>query len=309
MDRLNEWLSFADGWLASSAWFPWVLLMVGAWFTIYLGLPQFRFFGRAWKVLFGKTTRKEAPGDTSHFQAMSTALSGTVGTGNIGGVALALAVGGPAAIFWMWATAVVGMTTKFVEVTLSHKYREVDGKGLISGGPMYFMEKRLKMKPLAILFAIATILSALGSGNLPQSRNLAEGVEASFGIPHAVTGLVLAIALALVIVGGIKVIARVTSKIVPLMGFIYALGALAVLVTNFEKVGPSFDAIFSSAFTGSATVAGYRGAAAGSEGPPRLGPRQHELWCFDRSQSPPGTVRGLEAIPPAEEPPAPDGGP
>ncbi|MYJ74143.1 MAG: alanine:cation symporter family protein, partial [Gammaproteobacteria bacterium] len=208
----------------------------------------------------GRHTRPDAEGDTTHLQALSTALSGTVGTGNIGGVAFAIFLGGPAALFWMWATAFVGMTTKFVEVTISHKYRVKDDNGEIAGGPMYFMERGLNMKWLAVFFAAATVLSTLGSGNMPQSNNMAEGLNASFDIPTWASGLVLATLLALVIIGGIKRIARVATAIVPVMGILYAIGAFAVLATNYHEVGPAFLAVIQDAFTGSAAAGGFLGA-------------------------------------------------
>lgn len=261
MDQFKTVLEFLDGILGGSAWFTTFLVLVGLYFTLYLGLPQIRYFRKGWRVLFkGGSENIDKPGDTTNFQAMSTALSGTVGTGNIGGVALALALGGPAALFWMWVTAAVGMTTKFVEVTLSHKHRETDEQGFVVGGPMYFMEKRLNAKWLAIFFCAATIFSCLGSGNLPQSNNVASGIEASFGVPPWITGSLLAILLALVIVGGIKRIAKVTSAVVPVMGVIYLLGAAAVLIHNYGNVIPSFLLIFESAFTGSAAAGGFLGA-------------------------------------------------
>ncbi len=260
MDRLTDVLHFLDGLLGAAWYFPWALLGVGAFFTVYLGFPQIRYFGRAWGILFGRHTRKDAEGDASHFQALSTALSGTVGTGNIGGVGLAIFLGGPAALFWMWATAFVGMTTKFVEVTLSHKYRVTDDKGEVAGGPMYYMERGLRMKWLAAFFAAATLLSAVGSGNMPQSNNLVSGLEASFGVPPSVSGGVLALLLGLVILGGITWIARVASVIIPVMGVGYAVGALAVIAANVEQVVPSFGAVFRDAFTGSAASGGFLGA-------------------------------------------------
>ena len=208
MQGLNDFFIFLDGLLGAAWYFPWLLLGVGVFFTFYLGFPQIRYFKRAWGTLAGHYTSHDAEGDTSHFQALSTALSGTVGTGNIGGVALALHLGGPAALFWMWATAFVGMTTKFVEVTISHKYRVKDEKGEMAGGPMYYMERALNMKWLAVFFAVATVLSTLGSGNMPQSNNMAAGLHTSFGIPTWITGALFALLLALVILGGIRRIAQ-----------------------------------------------------------------------------------------------------
>jgi AGCS family alanine or glycine:cation symporter len=261
MDVLNDFLLLLDSFLGSAAWFPYVLLGTGLFFTVYLGFPQIRYFKHAWKVVSGKYDRKGDEGDTSHFQALATALSGTVGTGNIGGVALALHIGGPAALFWMWMTAFMGMTTKFVEVTLSHKYREKTSDGTMAGGPMYFMDKGLNMKWMGILFAIATVASSFGTGNLPQINNIAQAMNATFDIPHALTGGVMAVLLALVIIGGITRIAAVTSKLVPSMSIIYLVGALSVILYNIENVIPSLVAIFSDAFTGSSAVGGFLGAS------------------------------------------------
>ena len=261
MNAVENILKFLDNLLGAAPYFPYVLLGVGLFFTFYLGFPQIRYFNEAWRVLLGRRTRPDAEGDTSHFQALTTALSGTVGTGNIGGVAFAIFLGGPAALFWMWATAFLGMTTKFVEVTISHKYRIKDENGQIAGGPMYYMERGLHMKWLAIAFAAFTVISALGSGNLPQSNSLAAGVEASFGVPTWMTGLVLALLLGTVIIGGIRRIAAVTSKIVPFMGGLYTLGAFAVIASNIENVVPSFISVFQSAFPGSAAAGGFLGAS------------------------------------------------
>ena len=261
MNAVENILELLDNLLGAAPYFPFALLGVGLFFTLYLGFPQIRYFGEAWRILLGRKTRADAEGDPSHFQALTTALSGTVGTGNIGGVAFAIYLGGPAALFWMWATAFLGMTTKFVEVTISHKYRIKDEKGQIAGGPMYYMERGLHMKWLAIAFAVFTVISALGSGNLPQSNSLASGVEATFGIPTWMTGMVLAVLLGAVIIGGIRRIAAVTAKIVRFMGGLYAIGAFAVIVSNIEHVVPSVLAVFQSAFTGSAAAGGFLGAS------------------------------------------------
>ncbi|MBL4820643.1 MAG: sodium:alanine symporter family protein [Gammaproteobacteria bacterium] len=261
MDAVNNFLLFLDGFLGSSPWFPYFLLSVGIFFTVYLKFPQVRYFKHAINVARGKYDTPQALGDTSHIQALSTALSGTIGTGNISGVALALHLGGPAALFWMWMTAFFGMTTKFVEVTMSHKYREITDDGSVAGGPMYYMEKGLNAKWLAIIFAIATVLSAFGTGNLPQINSIAAGMEATFSIEPVVTGGVLSVLLALVIIGGIKRIARVATAIVPTMAVIYLVGAIAVIIPNMENIIPSFIAIFSNAFNGSAAAGGFLGAS------------------------------------------------
>ena len=260
MDAVNDFLIFIDGYLGSALWFPAFLLSTGIFFTIYLGFPQIRYFKHAIGITTGKFDKDGAPGDTTHFQALATALSGTVGTGNIGGVALALHLGGPAALFWMWMTAFFGMTSKFVEVTLSHKYRTKTADGTMAGGPMYYMEKGLNAKWLAILFAIATVLSSFGTGNLPQINSIAAGLESTFALEPIVTASVLSVLLALVIIGGISRIAKVAAAIVPTMAIIYLVGAFAVILPNMGNVIPSFVSIFSDAFTGSAAVGGFLGA-------------------------------------------------
>ena len=173
---------------------------------------------------------------------------------------MALHLGGPAALFWMWMTAFFGMTSKFVEVTLSHKYREQTSDGTIAGGPMYYMEKGLNAKWLAVIFAIATVLSSFGTGNLPQINSIAAGLESTFSLDPLITASILSVLLALVIIGGITRIARVAAAVVPTMAFIYLVGAFAVIIPNIGNVLPSFISIFSDAFTGSAATGGFLGA-------------------------------------------------
>jgi len=261
LDAVNDFLIYIDSFLGSAIWFPTLLLATGIFFTLYLGFPQIRYFKHAIGVTTGKFDKDGARGDTSHFQALATALSGTVGTGNIGGVALALHLGGPAALFWMWMTAFFGMTSKFVEVTLSHKYRNETADGTMAGGPMYYMEKGLNAKWLAIVFAIATVLSSFGTGNLPQINSIASGLESTFDLDPWITASVLSILLALVIIGGISRIAKVAATIVPTMAVIYLIGAFAVIIPNIGNIVPSFLSIFSNAFSGSAAVGGFLGAS------------------------------------------------
>ena len=261
MESILEVLQYIDGMIGGSEWFTLVLLGTGIFFTVYLKFPQIRYFRFAIKVVSGKFDKKSDVGDTSHFQALATALSGTVGTGNIAGVALAIYLGGPAAIFWMMVTALIGMTTKFVEVTLSHKYREKASDGSIAGGPMYYMKNKLHMKWLAVIFAAATVFSSFGTGNLPQINSISNSVLATFGIDRWITGLVLAVLLALVIIGGIKRIAKVTEKLVPAMALIYFTGALTVILYNYENILPSLEAIVTSLFTGTAATGGFLGAS------------------------------------------------
>ncbi len=261
MHKLNEILGVIDGYIGGSQWFVFLLLGTGIFFTIYLKFPQFRYLKHSLRIVRGKFDKEDDKGDTSHFQALTTALSGTVGTGNIAGVALAIHLGGPAALFWMLVTAAVGMTTKFVEVTLSHKYREVAEDGSIAGGPMYYMKNRLNLKWLAVIFAIATVLSSFGTGSLPQINSISNSLFETFGINHMLTGGILALLLGFVIIGGIKRIAKVTSRLVPIMAIIYFIGAIAVILYNAENVIPSLQAIFGDVFTGTAATGGFLGGS------------------------------------------------
>ncbi|NOZ45236.1 MAG: alanine:cation symporter family protein [Chlorobi bacterium] len=261
MHTINNFLQVIDSYIGSSEWFVLLLLGTGLFFTIYLKFPQFRYLAHSIRIVKGKYDKKDDKGDTSHFQALATALSGTVGTGNIAGVALAIHLGGPAALFWMLVTALLGMTTKFVEVTLSHKYREVAEDGTISGGPMYYMKNKLNMRWLAAIFAIATVLSSFGTGNLPQVNSISNSVFATFGIKQIITGGVLAVILGFVIIGGIKRIAKVTEKLVPTMAIIYFIGAFAVIFYNYENIIPSLFAVIKDVFTGTAATGGFLGAS------------------------------------------------
>lgn len=272
MQKINDFLVMLDGYIGGHPWFVILLLGTGIFFTIYLRFPQFRFFRHAIDIVRGKYDHHLDVGDTSHFQALSTALSGTVGTGNIAGVALAIHLGGPAALFWMLVTAAIGMCTKMVEVTISHKYRDVLPDGTISGGPMYYMKKRLNIKTksgkiiktgavIGAFFAIATVLSSFGTGSLPQINSISNAVFSTFGINHIVTGAILAFVLALIIIGGIKRIAKVTEKLVPGMAIFYFIGAMLVIGTNYQNIIPSIISIFSTVFTGTAAIGGFLGAS------------------------------------------------
>ncbi|MDM8160460.1 sodium:alanine symporter family protein [Labilibaculum sp. K2S] len=260
MHRLNDFLAGIEIYLGGSNWFTFLLLLTGIFFTIYLKFPQIRFFKHALKVVRGKYDKPGEKGDASHFQALATALSGTVGTGNIAGVAFAIYLGGPAALFWMLVTAFLGMTTKFVEVTLSHKYREIDEKGFISGGPMYYMKNKLKMPWLAGFFAAMTIVSSFGTGSLPQINSISSSLYSTFGFDQMITGGVLAVLLAFVILGGIKRIVKVTDKLVPAMAIIYFVGAISVILYNYENIIPSLVSVFANVFTGTAATGGFLGA-------------------------------------------------
>jgi AGCS family alanine or glycine:cation symporter len=272
MHAVNDFLVKLDGYLGGHPWFMVLLIGTGLFFTFYLGFPQIRYFRHALRITRGKYDHSHDIGDTSHFQSLATALSGTVGTGNIAGVALAIHLGGPAALFWMLVTAAIGMCTKMVEVSISHKYRDILPDGSVSGGPMYYMKKRLNIKTrngkliktgvvLGAFFAGATILSSFGTGSLPQINSISNSVFASFGIKHIITGAILSVLLGLVIIGGIKRIAKVTSVLVPFMALIYLIGALLVIFSHPENIIPSFVSIFADAFTGSAAAGGFLGAS------------------------------------------------
>ncbi len=271
MHKLNDFLVMLDGYLGGHVWFMVLLIGTGLFFTIYLGFPQIRYFRHAIRITKGKYDHSHDVGDTSHFQALSTALSGTVGTGNIAGVALAIHLGGPAALFWMLLTAAIGMCTKMVEVSISHKYRDILPDGSVSGGPMYYMKKRLNITTrkgkvlktgliLGSFFAGATILCSFGTGSLPQINSISNAVFTTFGVKHIITGAILSVLLALIIIGGIKRIAKVTSVMVPFMAILYLIGSLIVIFSNYQNILPSLGAIFGDAFTGSAAAGGFLGA-------------------------------------------------
>lgn len=271
MQKVTDFLSNIDSHIGGSQWFIYLLLGTGLFFTIYLVFPQIRYFKYALKIVRGKFDRDGDEGDTSHFQALTTALSGTVGTGNIAGVALAVHLGGPAALFWMLMTAMIGMTTKFVEVTLSHKYREKAADGSIVGGPMFYMKKRLNIelpsgkilktgKWMAVIFAVATVFSSFGTGSLPQINSISNSLWETFSIPHMATGAVLTVLLAFVIVGGIKRIAKVTQTLVPGMAIIYFIGAFLVIAYNYENILPSLASVIKDVFTGASATGGFLGA-------------------------------------------------
>ena len=259
MDSLNSYILLVDSYFGSAPWFPLLLLSIGIFFTFYLGIPQLKFFFKGWKILF--SSGKDNVGQTTPFQALSTALSGTVGTGNIGGVAMAIFIGGPAALFWMWVTAFLGMTTKFVEVSLSHHYREKNVFGEVFGGPMIYMEKGLNMKWLGAIFAFCLLISTFGSGNMPQIDNISSTIESSFGVNPLLTSIAMSILVALVIIGGIKRISSIAASIVPLMAFIYLVGGLSVLIFNYENIIPSFKVIIHDVFEGTSVAGGFLGAS------------------------------------------------
>ena len=239
------------------------LLGTGAFLTIRLGFVQVRRLAHGFAVVSGRYDDPTQPGDVSHFQALTTALSATVGIGNIAGAAWAIHYGGPGALFWMWMTAVLGAATKFSEVTLAQKYREVTAathkyEGTIAGGPMYYIERGLGpgWKWMAIFFAVAIGFTAFITGNAVQANTLADTMQSNFGTPNFVTGILAAGVVATVILGGISRIGRVTGVLAPLMASIYVFGALLVILMNLGEVVPTFGLILTEAFNPTAGVAG-----------------------------------------------------
>ena len=275
MELLREWIGklndlvWNSGIPVGEEKIPYVviaLLGVGVFLTLRLGFIQLRRFAHGVAVTSGRYDDPDEPGDVSHFQALSTALSATVGIGNIAGVAIAIHWGGPGALFWMWVTAFLGMATKYTEVTLAQSHREVETpkegahmwEGTVSGGPMYYIERGLGSgwKPVAVLFAILLGITAFLTGNGIQANTVADAMDANFSIPTWVTGLITSGLVAGVIIGGITRIGKVTGILAPLMAAVYVLGALIIVLFNLELILPTFKLIFQEAFNPTAGVAG-----------------------------------------------------
>ncbi|WP_416224011.1 alanine/glycine:cation symporter family protein [Thiohalophilus sp.] len=261
--RLTEWTGIVSGY----AWgIPSIVLLVGTglYLTIRLRFVQIRGFKHSWGIIRGKYDKPVDPGEVTHFQALSTALSATVGTGNIAGVATAIAFGGPGAVFWMWITALVGMATKFASCSLALKFRRFHPDGTVSGGPMYTLLYGLNFKTLAVLFAAFTLIASFGIGNMVQANSVVDGLAYVF--PGIIDyrlgiGVIIAILVGLVIIGGIKRIARVTSRIVPFMAVFYCGAALLVLFLHLDKIPAAFATIFNLALNPWAAGGGAIGAA------------------------------------------------
>ncbi len=250
--------------------FPWIvmwLVIAATVFTVYFGFVQFRYFKHSISLVKGDYSDPNDAGEVSHFQALATALSGTVGLGNIAGVAVAIGIGGPGATFWMILAGLMGMASKFTECTLGVKYRNEYEDGTVSGGPMYYISKGFKElglpggKALAVIFSVFCILGALGGGNMFQANQAHAQISGVFGdYPGWITGVVFAAVVFMVIVGGVKSIARVTEKIVPFMGILYVGAALIIILMNYDKIGWAFGQIFEGAFTGLGVAGGFVGA-------------------------------------------------
>lgn len=265
METLNSVFSAIN----SVVWGPLMLILllgVGLYLQLGLKLMPIRKLGMGFKLMFqGRVSAKgdEKEGEISPFNALMTALSATIGTGNIAGVATAIALGGPGAVFWMWITALVGMATKFAEAVLAVRYREVDDLGNHVGGPMFYIRNGLgkKWAWLGGAFAFFGAVAAFGIGNTVQSNSVADALDASFGMPHWLTGVVIMVLAGAVILGGIKRIAKVAGKLVPIMGIAYVVAGLAVLIVNASQIGSALSMIFYYAFNPHAAVGGFAGAA------------------------------------------------
>jgi AGCS family alanine or glycine:cation symporter len=241
-----------------------LLLLTGLYLTVVLRGLQFTKLGHSLWLALIKRKEEGAEGDISHYQALTTALAATIGTGNIAGVATAIAAGGPGALFWMWMTGLVGMATKYSEAFLGVKFRRVDANGNQSGGPMFYLKYGVGGRFgtfLGIAFAIATAIAAFGIGNMVQSNSVADVLDSEFGINVALTGVILTVLAGIVIFGGIKSIGRVTALLVPFMAIVYVLGASWVLIANIDALPGAIGTVFSHAFSGSAAAGGFAGAA------------------------------------------------
>ena len=265
MEALKNFFDTVGGWV----WGPYMLVFLvgtGVFLTIVLRGLQFSMLGYALKQAFRPHPKKEDgsdhEGDVSHFGALMTALSATIGTGNIAGVATAVVMGGPGAVFWMWMTAVFGMATKYGEGVLAVKYRKVNERGEMSGGPMYYIEYGLgaKWKWLAFAFALFGTIASFGIGSSVQSNSVAQSIQSSFGIEPWISGVALTAFTAIVILGGIKSIAKVSSVIVPFMALFYVIGGLVIIAMNTHLLLPALNLIFSDAFTGQAVAGGALGS-------------------------------------------------
>lgn len=249
--------------VSSFVWGPPTLILIvgaGLYLTFRLGFLQIRALPYALRLAFSPQKQdKKSKGDISHYQALTTAMAATIGTGNIVGVATAVVAGGPGAVFWMWITAIFGMATKYSEAILAVKYRVTDDNGKMAGGPMYYLERGLNLKWLGVIFAIFGSIAAFGIGNMVQSNSVSDALQTSFSIPTWVTGLVLTVLTALVVLGGIKTIGKVTSFFVPIMAVIYVFGGLTIMVMNFDLIPAAVNLILTDAFTGSAVGGGILG--------------------------------------------------
>ena len=235
-----------------------LILIVGIYLTIRLKGIQFKYLLKSLKMIFAKQDKK-AKGDISQFQSLMTALAATIGIGSIAGMSTAVVAGGFGAIFWMWVVSFIGMATKYCEAFLAVKYRIVDKNKEMAGGPMYYIHRGLNMKWLGSLFALTGILASFAGGNLIQSQSISDALFDLWQMPHILTGIIIAAAAGIVIIGGIKKLGKVNAYLVPIMALIYILGGLSILVMKYQLIIPGFLLIFKSAFTKNAAVGGFLG--------------------------------------------------
>lgn len=257
---IQSFINIAGEWLTGSL-FMILLLGTGAFFTYYLRFPQVRLLGRATRLLLGIEKSSGGVGDTSLFQAVATSLAGSIGAGSIVGVCIAIHIGGPGALFWMWITALLGMSTRMAEAVASHLYREKSAKGTMVGGPMYSMQKRLNMRWLGILFASCTLFSVFLAGCMPQVNAMTGILFFQWGLSRTITGVVIALLVSIVIIGGAKRIGQVTAFLVPAMTFTYLSLVGYVMIYNYDQIIPSFLTIFQCAFAPAPVVGGFIGAS------------------------------------------------
>jgi AGCS family alanine or glycine:cation symporter len=249
-EQLTSWTGELSGLLWGSPITLLVLLGTGFYLTVRMGLVQVRGFRHAVGLVSGKYSSAQDVGEVSHFQALSTALSATVGTGNIAGVATAISLGGPGALFWMWVTAVFGMATKFTECTLSLKFRQVAPDGAVAGGPMYTLLHGLQMRRTAAAFAVFALIASFGIGNMVQANSVMDGLGYLFPELHEsawLVGVLLAVFVGMVILGGVRRIARVASTLVPFMAILYIAAATLVLISHASEIPAAFSTIFNHA--------------------------------------------------------------
>lgn len=258
-EQLHGWVNAINDPMWSGL--VYMLLGAGLFFTITTGFVQFRLFGRSIKEMLGGRKQGDDPHGITPFQAFVTGLASRVGVGNIAGVAIAIKLGGPGAVFWMWITAIFGMATKYGEGVLAVKYRVTNSKGEMSGGPMYYIENGLgkKWKWLAFLFAFFGVMASFGIGSTVQANSVAQAVHSSFGIDTWITGVVLTLITAFVVLGGIQSIARVSSVVVPFMAVLYIVGGLVVIAMHFDLLLPALKVIMHDAFSGQAVAGGVVG--------------------------------------------------
>jgi AGCS family alanine or glycine:cation symporter len=258
MKSFIDFLAQIDQWI----WQPLFVLLVGTglYLTFRLRGLQFRYLGYALKLIFTRHDEK-AQGDISHFQALMTALAATIGIGNIAGIATAVGMGGLGALFWLWVTAVIGMATKYAEAILAIQYRIKDDRGEMAGGPMYYIQRGMGFRWLALIFAFFGTITTFFTGNIVQSQSIASAISTTVDINIWVTGFILAILTGLVLIGGIKSIGGVTSFLVPIMALFYIVGCLIIIVMRFDALPGSIATIFKTAFTGQAAIGGFTGAS------------------------------------------------